>query len=311
MTLSSEWKIQNLLSRDGEEKIRVATYARKPKLVERWIVFVNGRSEYIEKYPHLPSHLELDDKTGLLTWDHRGQGSSSGSRSHIDDYQQFVKDLEFVVQKFCEEKPYMMIAHSMGGLIALRALLAGVANPTRLVMCAPLLKLPPKPVPHAISRPLSQALSRLGLGKTSTRAGTSDREIPFAGNRYTACIDTFQRLIENQPHCPGTSFGWVNASFDAIDFVFAEDNLKKLKTPVLLLCGSREEVVDPQGVSAWTQLATKMHPNLDIRYKKIVGARHELFSEIDKYRDVTVKYIKEFAPEYYHSVKILSRSHVA
>ena len=57
-------------------------------------------------------------------WDHRGQGESDGEAFHIDSYSTFVSDT-YEIAKTCIPKgfSYGIIAHSMGGLIALLATL--------------------------------------------------------------------------------------------------------------------------------------------------------------------------------------------
>ena len=67
--------------------------------MKTYIIFINGHGEYIEKYDYLPEDLKLPRNYGFLTWDHRGQGASDGEpRLHIESYDKFAKDAQFLVK---------------------------------------------------------------------------------------------------------------------------------------------------------------------------------------------------------------------
>src|SRR3989338_4034759 len=117
--LNAPWKTDRLKTKDGTT-IRYGVYAKNPQAVKRYLVFLNGHGEYIEKYHYLPSDLLKNEEWGFLTWDHRGQGDSEGlPRLHVTTYEELASDAGELVSKIVDDKPYMVIAHSMGGLISL------------------------------------------------------------------------------------------------------------------------------------------------------------------------------------------------
>lgn len=106
---------------------------------EAYVIFLNGRTDFVEKYDVLFSSLHeypkgpaprsqtlADLPVTFLTLDHAGQGASTEGRtpSHIDDFDTFVEDVRKLVAQVREverhRKPIYIVSHSMGGLIAAR-----------------------------------------------------------------------------------------------------------------------------------------------------------------------------------------------
>lgn len=97
------------------------------------IFLAPGRTEYIEKYAQTAVSF-LDRGWSVVTLDWRGQGLSARllpdpMMGHVGRFRDYQKDLQAAldwVQNQGHERgltgPVMLIAHSMGGLIALRAL---------------------------------------------------------------------------------------------------------------------------------------------------------------------------------------------
>lgn len=105
---------------------------------DAYVIFLNGRSEFVEKYDFLFTSLRefpetlSDEQTladlpvSVITLDHAGQGESVQGRTagHIDDFDTFVEDLRLLIstiRKFEDaRKPIYIVSHSMGGLVAAR-----------------------------------------------------------------------------------------------------------------------------------------------------------------------------------------------
>lgn len=259
----------------------------------RFIVFINGRTEWIEKYSHIPADLQLEDDIGFLTWDHRGQGASGGERAFIDDYSDYTADAHRITSKICKSKPYIVIAHSMGGLIALHAAMQGLIKPVAMVLSSPLLALPERPVPKILARPIATILGAIpATTRLSSGAGAFNKG-PFEGNPLTSDHDRFQMIKATPYPLGGVKFGWLNATFDAIAYVNDPANLARFETPTLVLTGSDERVVDPEGTRAWVQHAAS-HSKARIEFDVIHGARHELFSETPAYYQKAIDLVRQF-----------------
>ena len=84
------------------------------------VVVTHGLGEHSGRYGHVAGALAARG-LGVVMWDLRGHGRSSGDRGDAEAYEVLIDDLEAVCAAFREEgKPLFLFAHSMGGQIALR-----------------------------------------------------------------------------------------------------------------------------------------------------------------------------------------------
>lgn len=282
MSERKSWKTKTIKSFDGTS-IRAALYCGH-QLSNKVLVFINGRSEWIEKYNELARDLNLDPDIDVITWDHRGQGASEGLKGHIDSYSQYMKDGQAVLESFLKEgTQYSILAHSMGGLIALLGTLNNIYSPDRLILSAPLLKLPNRPLKRWIYIPISKILTQLSLGAVSPGIG-GDHPC-FHGNTLTQSVEGFNKVLNTPYPIPSPTFAWISATDSAIQEVFDPELIKKQACPIDLYWGSEESVVDPKGFSEWIQKARSCgYDKLDLHM--IPGARHELLNEIDPIKSV-------------------------
>ena len=92
------------------------------------LVFVSGRAENLFKYIELFYDLHQEGWSPIYTYDHRGQGFSSrltskANRADVENYSHYRKDLKSFMNlvlkdSLVDKEKLFMIAHSMGGLIA-------------------------------------------------------------------------------------------------------------------------------------------------------------------------------------------------
>jgi alpha-beta hydrolase superfamily lysophospholipase len=120
---------------ENDDIVRYKEY-RRPGRVKAYVIFLNGRTEFLEKYdPMFTSLTEVPWETSrdqtlanlpvtFYALDHAGQGESGGLRSHIDDYDVFTANLLSLIRRERRlrrhRKPIYLMAHSMGGMIAAR-----------------------------------------------------------------------------------------------------------------------------------------------------------------------------------------------
>ena len=88
-----------------------------------------GRADYIEKYGGLANFC-LSNNLNVIAIDWRGQGLSARllddkNIGHIEDFKNYQHDVEVMIKEAKEAnlvRPWIIFAHSMGGLIGLRTL---------------------------------------------------------------------------------------------------------------------------------------------------------------------------------------------
>lgn len=298
-SITAEFRLGSVRSEDDTLDLRYGVRYAGTGEPARYVVFLNGRTEWLEKYAYVAEDLNLPDGTAFLAWDHRGQGGSGGLRSYVDDYDTYASDTARIVAQATGGKPYVVVAHSMGGLIALYSTLAGRLAPAALVLCSPLLGLPNAPVPRRLARPLATLLTMLRLGPVSSGAGDFGAT-PFADNTLTHQPDLYRRIQDSPFKIPGATFGWVAATFRAIDACFDPQRLAALSAPTLVLGAGAETVVDADAFKAWV-LAASRDAKAEVQLRLLPGARHELLSEIPDYYEPTLAAIRSFLKPYWAS----------
>jgi alpha-beta hydrolase superfamily lysophospholipase len=283
MNAPKGFELHTIRDHENSLDIRVGIKSPKSGKAQRWLAFCNGRTEWIEKYSHLPDEFNLDDHTGFLTWDHRGQGASGGARAWINDYKTYGQDAKQVIDKFIGSQPYHLLCHSMGCLIAIHATLNGYIKPKAIVISSPLLGLPRHPMDPALAHKISTAITALGLGHLGTRTGRHWRP-PFERNVLTHSHERYYQ-IQNSPYpVPSPTFEWVKASYAATQEILQPELLKNLPCPVLILCGTDEKVVDIEAITPWIETARR-HTKQRVELQWIQGGRHELFYESKEFFD--------------------------
>ncbi|MFO1539901.1 MAG: alpha/beta fold hydrolase [Chloroflexota bacterium] len=103
------------------------------------VLVVHGVAEHSGRYARTMDLL-ADAGIAVAAYDHRGHGRSSGGRGHVDGWEDLTGDVGRMlaeVRSGAADHPVAILAHSMGGLIALDAVLAGRAAPDLLVLSAP------------------------------------------------------------------------------------------------------------------------------------------------------------------------------
>ena len=76
----------------------------------------------------------------VTAYDHRGHGASSGRRGDVERWTDLTADAGRMVdgtREAAADAPVALMGHSMGGLVALDAVLSGAASPDLLVLPAP------------------------------------------------------------------------------------------------------------------------------------------------------------------------------
>ncbi len=131
---------------------RTLGYKDSPIFYRKWllsgapgaVVIQHGLSEHSGRYRHV---AEAFNKKGLSVFalDARGHGHSAGQRCYVDEYDDYVRDMERffadVVDKDAAGVPVVLFGHSNGGLISARFALANQKRLKGLALSGPLFRL--------------------------------------------------------------------------------------------------------------------------------------------------------------------------
>ncbi len=210
-------------------KLRYAVFRSSAPKTKGTIVLVHGRNESIEKY--FETIREMNERGfWVATYDFRGQGGSQrllkdARKGHVRRFDHYIRDLEIFLEQIVlpdTRLPFFLLAHSTGGLIALKAAPRLSNRIERMVLTAPFVGLGgQKTSPENIKR-ISALASFTGLGSITL---TKDEPLkPFAGNPLTTDEFRFARNQKIMMDHPELTLGpptarWIYESQKAIDDV--------------------------------------------------------------------------------------------
>lgn len=253
------------------------------------VLIFPGRTEYAEKYGPAAAELAAKGYDSLVI-DWRGQGLSDrlhpdrmlGHVAAFGDYQLDVQAMLAMVQVLGLPDPAYLLSHSMGGAIALRALINGL--PIRAtVFSAPMwgiAMLPGlRPIANtlaAMSRYTGQAFRYVPSTNPLGYVGTT----PFRGNLLTkdaAMYAWMQSHLRSHPELGlgGPSMGWLHEGLTECSALAA---LPSPDIPARCALGTHERIVDVPPIharmEAWPRGVLELYPQ----------AEHEVLMETEPHR---------------------------
>lgn len=256
------------------------------------VLMLQGRGECMER--HFETIRDLNARNlHVLSFDWRGQGASPpavkpGRLGHISSFARYEDDLVSLVQQVmlpdCPP-PYFMLGNSMGahvgiGVIARHNWFDGA------VMAAPFIDVASSRLPHWFKLSVVGAMTVLGLGriKTPLANGSRPTEEDFARNPLTSDRTRFarnMRIWEEAPllsaHAP--SAGWAFAALRSCRKLARMDDREPLKCPALLVIAGQDRVVSNEAIQQFARFVP------GAATVTLNGARHDILSEADIYRD--------------------------
>ena len=258
-----------------------------------------GRADYIEKYGGLANFC-LSNNLNVIAIDWRGQGLSERllddkNIGHIEDFKNYQNDVEVIINEAKDAglvKPWIIFAHSMGGLIGLRTL---HDNPVfkKVVFTSPMWGIQMPPILKSGASIIMSLISL--IGKMETYAPTTSPETrilneEYEFNKLTSDIRNFKLLRQQLIQHPdlqigGPSSAWVSAALDEIEFQIGKE---PPITPALCFLGEKEEIIDNLAVREfcknWDSCDLISIPNAKhdlLMEKKMI--LHSLFEKLEKF----------------------------
>ena len=258
-----------------------------------------GRADYIEKYGGLANFC-LSNNLNVIAIDWRGQGLSERllddkNIGHIEDFKNYQNDVEVIINEAKDAglvKPWIIFAHSMGGLIGLRTL---HDNPVfeKVVFTSPMWGIQMPPILKSGASIIMSLISL--IGKMETYAPTTSPETrilneEYEFNKLTSDIRNFKLLRQQLIQHPdlqigGPSSAWVSAALDEIEFQIGKE---PPITPAPCFLGEKEEIIDNLAVREfcknWDSCDLISIPDAKhdlLMEKKMI--LHSLFEKLEKF----------------------------
>ncbi len=227
------------------------------------VVITHGYAEHCGRYREV-AHVIVRAGFAALSYDVRGHGQSPGPRGFIERFETYLDDLAAMVAagRALAGGPVVLLGHSHGGLITLRAL-AGEAPPavTTAIVSSPYLGL--RLVVPGYKKLLAMIASRVAprfAQPASLRPEdlTTDVEKQAERRADTRCFDT-------------ATARWFTESSAAQAFV--AERASRIAVPTTWLVGADDPIADPaRSRTVAAQVA-------GARYHDLLGMKHEVFNE--------------------------------
>ena len=272
----------------GGVKVRVLTAPSTRGQARGSVIVAPGRTEFIEKYFEVIRELQARG-FAVFCIDWRGQGLSgreveNSLKGHVVSFDDPVNDLSTALKLLANRlpRPYIGLAHSMGGAITLRALMTRRVEYDAAAFSAPMWGIPNL---TDVAKKYVRFMVSLGAGgQFAPNVEKKWKRENFKKNPVThdkARHDRCQGLIAEEPRLAlaGPTNGWVAAAADATEGFRQPGALAHVRIPILVATAGEEQLVDNAAHEA------VVHELPDVRHVTIEGAKHEILMEVDPIRN--------------------------
>lgn len=266
------------------------------------ILLLPGFSEFIEKYFEVVDDL-LARNLAVVAVDWRSQGLSSRplenrNKVHLESFEQYLADLHRFVDVVVRPHavgPVLILAHSMGGHLALRYIHDHAQLIQGAVLSAPMVDIWYPPGMKLVARGAAR-LALLTGREDAYVSGAQDygpKRQRFDGNKLTSDPKRFAAAHEAIAANPdlavgGPTYGWLAAALRSIRILNGNGFPEAIRAPICLAGAGADRVVS---TPANQRLAARM-PNAEPWV--IDGAQHEILMERGEYREQFFNKFDEF-----------------
>jgi lysophospholipase len=257
------------------------------------LLVLPGATEFIEKYfETINDALERNFSVYCVDW--RGQGLSDRAlfnphKHHYANFDSLVEDLDSLANELINgdfPQPLAILAHSMGGHVALRYLSERDHPFERAIFSAPMVDIRYAGIPAVMAKALIRVANKIGFSEfyaigqgnygplRRTRAAmlllTSDRD-RFEDTHYQIALNPDLAL-------GGQTYGWLQAALLSIDELNADGHAEKIDIPITIVQAGADRLIDNARQKTFGARVPRC------AFHVIDKARHELLKENDQIR---------------------------
>ncbi|WP_284321500.1 alpha/beta hydrolase [Dyella acidisoli] len=242
------------------------------------VLIVHGLGEHSGRYESLAKWF-VTHGYAVRSYDQRGHGRTPGQRGALRHSDDLLKDLAAVYENYAASfgKRPLLLGHSMGGLIAVRAVLDGLVEPPGLVLSSPALR----------------SYEALWLRRLAAVLARVLPNLPLRNGLPAEALSHDAKVVEEYRSDPLRT-GWITPRLAEFIFRAGASSIAdawRLPVSTLLLVAGSDRLVDPSGShdfanGAW---ATK---RLTSRFFDTLF--HELFNETETGRHQVLAQLTEW-----------------
>ena len=273
------------------------------------ILFMTGRADFYEKYLETFHDLHVRG-WNVTSVDWRGQGGSGRCGphphvGHIDDFATWVGDLAALYDQWraSHAGPHVVLGHSLGGHLVLRAMTEQRIHPDAAILSAPMLAPAGGGMPEWAAHGIAKFMCAIGRGKRRAWKPIENPLEPYVprqgllthdADRYSDEFFWFRErpFVRLGP----ASWRWVERAYASTRLLRNRHRLMQMDIPLLVLATSTDELVD----HATIERAVRLMPKAEM---KLFGpeSAHEIFREVDEVRgaalDACFAFLDRVAPK--------------
>jgi alpha-beta hydrolase superfamily lysophospholipase len=228
------------------------------------VVITHGYAEHCGRYREL-ANVIVQTGWAVLTYDVRGHGKSPGERGYIERFDIYLEDFAAIrsaAAALAPDKPSILLGHSHGSLITLRALCDEKPPQVKAaIVSSPYLGL--KLAVPGYKKLLARVASRLAPKLAQPNA--------LRVEDLTSDKQKQQERTDDKLCFAIATSRWFTESSRAQDYV--AEHATRIQVPTTWLVAGADPIADPARSRA---VAAKV-PNAD--YHDLVGLKHEVFNE--------------------------------
>jgi lysophospholipase len=270
------------------------------------MLFLPGRGDHSERYLETLAYF-AGKGWRVTSIDWRGQGGSgrllpAPQVGHIDDFSTWIADLRhfWKIWKAEAPGPHVVLAHSMGGHLTMRALVEKAIDPNAVAMSAPMLGIQTGGLPLALNHAFAKLMCKIGRAdiaawkvseKPLSPMNLRARILTGDKDRYEDELAWWELRPEVKLGPP--SWHWVERAIRSIRMLDEPGRLEAVTTPILLMATTADQLVSTPRIIK----DSKRLPNAEtLIFGK--GAAHELLREADAVRDQCLDRIDSFLDQH-------------
>ena len=252
------------------------------------VMILHGFTENAYKFSELTYSL-LKNHYSVLAYDQRGHGNSwrkeglpDTSLTHVDHFEDYVKDMEIVCRQLLSgmPKPWFVFCHSMGGAVTGLFLERHADVFKKAVLCAPMIA----PNTGISAGPVACLCAvACAFGKSTKRpfvskpySGPEDFDTSCATGR--ARFDWYDKVKATHPEYQNSNptYGWTREAIGVTKKLLAPGEPEKIACPVYLFTADKDFSVMPEPQKVFISRVKQG------RHKFVSGSRHEIYRSTDE-----------------------------
>ena len=269
------------------------------------LLFLPGRGDAYEKYLEALDHWHAGGRA-VTAIDWRGQAGSGRladdqRTGHVEDFSYWIDDLAAFWKEWTAATPgpHVVVAHSMGGHLVLRALGERRIAPDAAVLIAPMLGFAGPKLPRALLHGASKVMTWIGdpqrpAWKWSERPGEMpEGRIDLLTHDPARYADEqYWRDTRSELAMGAGSWRWMERAIASNRQVTRASVLRRIETPILFVATRVDRLVSASAI----RRAHRLLPDSQL-LEFGPEAAHEILREVDPVRDRALDRIDAFLAE--------------